>query len=194
MIFGLLYSASPKTFAADVDFTPVRWALGIDFVFTVIRLVLAYRGGIGPAILYLSTVLDMCLLLGLIWSFHLQCQQPPSFYLKSPMLLYVFIFIALRALRPDARYVVAAGLVAAAGWTGLAGYAIYTTGNEMVARDYVYYMTHNTVLVGAELDKIISIPLVTAIIAVAINRSRNLLNRAVTGGQAAQDLSRFFSS
>lgn len=194
MIFGLLYSASPKTFAADVDFTPVRWALGIDFVFTVIRLVLAYRGGIGPAILYLSTVLDMCLLLGLIWSFHLQCQQPPSFYLKSPMLLYVFIFIALRALRPEARYVVAAGLVAAAGWTGLAGYAIYTTGTEMVARDYVYYMTHNTVLVGAELDKIISIPLVTAIIAVAINRSRNLLNRAVTGGQAAQDLSRFFSS
>lgn len=194
MIFGLLYSASPKTFAADVDFTPVRWALGIDFVFTVIRLVLAYRGGIGPAILYLSTVLDMCLLLGLIWSFHLQCQQPPSFFLKSPMLLYVFIFIALRALRPEARYVVAAGLVAAAGWTGLAGYAIYTTGTEMVARDYVYYMTHNTVLVGAELDKIISIPLVTAIIAVAINRSRNLLNRAVTGGQAAQDLSRFFSS
>jgi adenylate cyclase len=190
MIFGLLYSAAPTTFAADVDFTSVRWALGIDFVFTVIRLVLAYRGGIGPAILYLSTVLDVCLLLGLIWSFHLQCQPPPSFYLKSPTLLYVFIFIALRL---EARYVAAAGLVAAAGWTGLAGYAIYTTGTEMVARDYVYYMTHNMVLVGAELDKIISTLLVTAIIAVAINWSRNLLNRSVTEGQAAQDLSRFFS-
>ena len=194
MIFGLLYSVAPKTFAADVDLTPVRWALGIDFVFTVIRLVLADRGSIGPAILHLPTMLDICLLLGLIWSFHLQYQQPPSFYLKSPTLLYVFIFIALRALRLEARYVAAAGLVAAAGWTGLAGYAIYTTGTEMVARDYVYYMTHNMVLVGAELDKIISILLVTAIIAVAINWSRNLLNRAVTGGQAAQDLSRFFSS
>ena len=193
LIFGLLYAASPKTFAADVDFTPVPWALGIYFAFTVIRLVLAYRGGIGPAILYLSIVLDMCLLLGLIWSFHLQYQQPPSFYLKSPTLLYVFIFIALRALRFEARYVVAAGLVAAAGWTGLAAYAVYTTGAEMVTRDYVYYMTHNTVLVGAELDKIISILLVTAIIAVAINRARNLLNRSVTEGQAAQDLSRFFS-
>ena len=105
----------------------------------------------------------------------------------------MFIFIALRALRLEARYVVAAGLVAAAGWTGLASYAIYTTGTEMVSRDYVYYMTHNTVLVGAELDKIISILLVTAIIAVAINRARNLLNRSVTEGQAAQDLSRFFS-
>jgi adenylate cyclase len=133
------------------------------------------------------------LLLGLIWSFHLQYQQPPSFYLKSPTLLYVFIFIALRALRFEARYVVAAGLVAAAGWTGLASYAIYTTGTEMVTRDYVYYMTNNAVLVGAEFDKIISILLVTAIIAVAINRARNLLNRSVIEGQAAQDLSRFFS-
>ena len=143
--------------------------------------------------LYTSIVLDMCLLLGLIWSFHLQYQQPRSFYLKSPTLLYVFIFIALRALRFEARYVVAAGLVAAAGWTGLASYAIYTTGTEMVTRDYVYYMTNNAVLVGAEFDKIISILLVTAIIAVAINRAWNLLNRSVTEGQAAQDLSRFFS-
>ena len=63
----------------------------------------------------------------------------------------------------------------------------------MVPRDYVYYMTHNTVLIGAEFDKIISILLVTAIIAVAINRARNLLNRSVAEGQAVQDLSRFFS-
>jgi len=91
--------------------------------------------GGGPPVLYLSIVLDMCLLLGLIWSFRLQYQQPPSFCLKSPTLLYVFIFIALRALRFEARYVVAAGLVAAAGWTGLASYAVYTTGTEMVTRD-----------------------------------------------------------
>lgn len=32
-----------------------------------------------------------------------------------------------------------------------------------------------------------------AIIAVVINRARNLLNRSVIEGQAAQDLSRFFS-
>ncbi len=192
VIFGLLYAASPKTFVADADFAPVPWALGIYFVFTIIRLLLAYRGSVGPLMLYTSIVLDMCLLLGLIWSFHLQYQPPPSFYLKSPPLLYEFIFIALRALHFEARYVVAAGLVAAAGWTGLASYAICTTGTEMVTRDYVYYMTNNAVLIGAQFDKIISILLVTAIIAVAINRARNLLNRLVTKGQAAQDLSRFF--
>jgi len=66
VIFGLLYAASPKTFAADADFAPVPWALGIYFVFTIIRLLLAYRGSVGPLMLYTSIVLDMCLLLGLI--------------------------------------------------------------------------------------------------------------------------------
>ena len=57
----------------------------------------------------------MSLLFGLIWSFHLQYGQPPSFYLKAPTLLYVFIFIALRALRFAPTYVLAAGLTAALG-------------------------------------------------------------------------------
>ena len=57
----------------------------------------------------------MALLMGLIFSFHIQYQQPPSFYLKSPTLLWVFTLIALRALNFQARYVVTAGIVAAAG-------------------------------------------------------------------------------
>ena len=44
-----------------------------------------------------TIVVDMSLLIGLIWSIHIQYQQPPSFYLKAPTLLYVFIFISLRA-------------------------------------------------------------------------------------------------
>lgn len=192
-IFALLYAATPKTFTAEADFAPVPFALGIYFFFTVVRLAFAYRGRVGPVLLYASIFLDMALLLGLIWSFHLQYEQPPSFYLKSPTLLYVFIFIALRALRFEARYVVAAGVVAALGWSALAAYAVQATGTEMVTRDYVYYMTHNAILIGAELDKIISILLVTAIIAAAIGRARSLLVRSVTEGQAARDLSRFFS-
>jgi adenylate cyclase len=193
LIFAALYAATPKTFSADAAFAPVPWALGIYIFFTVVRLAMAYRGAVGPVILYSSIVLDMLLLLGLIWSFHLQYQQPPSFYLKSPTLLYVFIFIALRALRFEARYVVASGLVAAAGWLVLVGYAVRTTGVEMVTRDYIYYMTNNAILLGAEFDKIISILLVTVIIAAAIARARSLLVRSVAEGRAAQDLSRFFS-
>jgi hypothetical protein len=45
------------------------------------------------------------LLLVLIWSFHIQYMQPPSFSLTATTLLSVFIFIALRALGVDAGYV-----------------------------------------------------------------------------------------
>ncbi|NQU70071.1 MAG: adenylate/guanylate cyclase domain-containing protein [Rhodospirillales bacterium] len=194
LLFGGLYAVSPKTFSSDVPFTPVPWVLGFYLLFTVLRLYLAYRGRLPDAILYASVVIDMALLFGLIWSFHIQYMQPPSFYLKVPTLLYVFIFIALRALRFEARFVVFAGCVAAMGWIVLAGYAVYALGGmEMITRNYVYYMTSNSILIGAELDKVISILTVTVILAVAISRARRLLTRAVAERAAAQDLSRFFS-
>ena len=93
------------------------YALAAYFGFTVLRLGLAYRGRLPGWLLSLSVVIDMALLMGLIWSFHLQYHQPPSFYLKAPTLLYVFIFIALRALRFEARlrHHVGAGRARSAG-------------------------------------------------------------------------------
>jgi len=193
LIFAILYFLSPKPLAAQSAFAPVPWVLAAYFGFTLLRLGLSWRHRLADWFLYLSIIADMALLLGLIWSFHIQYGQPPSFYLKVPTLLYVFIFIALRALRFEARFVIVAGISAAMGWVVLSGYAVVTTGLEMVTRDYVYYMTHNAVLIGAEFDKIVSILLVTAILAVAITRARTLLIRSVAESTAAEDLSRFFS-
>jgi adenylate cyclase len=136
----------------------------------------------------------MALLFGLIWSFHIQYMQPASFYLKSPTLLYVFIFIALRALRFEARFVVAAGVAAAFGWMVLVLYVITVDpGDTMITRDYVAYMTSNSILLGAEFDKMVSILMVAAILGVALIRGRTLLVRAVAEGAAARELSRFFA-
>jgi adenylate cyclase len=193
-LFGLLYMVSPKTFSSDQTFALVPWVLAIYLVLTIIRLVLAYRNRMSAPLLYLSVIIDMALLLGMIWAFHIQYRQPPSFYLKAPTLLYVFIFISLRALRFEARYVIAAGGVAALGWMAMATYAVYASGDSgMVTRDYVYYLTSNSILIGAEFDKIITILTFTVIIAVAIHRAQKLLDRSVTEGTAARDLSRFFS-
>jgi adenylate cyclase len=75
----------------------------------------------------------------------------------------------------------------------MAGYAVYATGPEMITRDYVYYMTSNSILIGAEFDKVASILVVTAILATAVTRSRRLLERTVAEGFAVEDLSRFFA-
>ena len=194
IILGSIYSISPKTFSTDTTFALVPWFLTVYLLLTAARLVLAYRRRLSASLLYISVIIDMGLLLGMIWAFHIQYQQPPSFYLKAPMLLYVFTFIALRALRFEAHYVIAAGIVAATGWTALATYAILSTGGqEMVTRDYVHYLTSNSILIGAEINKIIAILTVTFIIAVTLTRARKLLVKAVAEGTAARDLSRFFS-
>ena len=191
-MFAALYAVSPKTFMRATTFEPVPWALAAYAAFTVLRLALAYRMRLPGWFLTLSVVIDVGLLLGLIWTFHLQYMQPPSFYLKTPTLLYLFFFIALRALRFEARYVLLAGAAAALGWLAMVFYAIAADGTQ-VTRNYVQYLTSNSILLGAEFDKVVSILVVTAILAVALTRARRLLERAVAEGAAARDLSRFFA-
>jgi adenylate cyclase len=189
LFFLVLYTVSPKT-SAGTRFLPVPWVLVAFFAVTGLRLALAYRRWLNPGVLMVGVCLDIALLLGLIWSFHLQYQQPAPFYLKVPTMLYVFIFIALRALRFEPMYVIAAGLSAAFGWLVLLVYAA-SSGEMVVTRDYVRYMTSNSVLIGAEIDKVIAILMVTGVLALALARSRRILYRAVLDSVLAKDLSRF---
>ncbi len=192
--FSILYAISPKPYT-DVLVAPEPWFLGIYLVFTLVRLVLAHLRKLPTWLIYISIVMDMAMLLALIWSIHIKYQQPASFYLKVPTLLYIFIFISLRALRYEVRYVLLSGAVAAAGWLLMVYYVVSVDpDNPMITRDYIQYMTSNSVLLGAEFDKVISILMVTVILAVAIARARKLLVRSVVESSAAADLSKFVPS
>ena len=193
--FSILYALSPKPYSAEPAFAPEPWVLGAYLLFTLARVALAHRRALPDGLIHLSILVDMLLLLALIWSIHVKYAQPASFYLKVPTLLYVFIFIALRALRFQARHVLLAGAVAAGGWLLMVLYAIRAAPDaSVITRDYVQYMTSNRVLLGAEFDKVISILIVTGILAVAIARARDLLVRSVVEGAAAAELSRFVPS
>ena len=192
LTFAALYYLSPKPPGANPMIAPEPWVLAGYVLFTLIRLNLAYRRRLPNWLLYLSVIMDMALLLGLIWTFHLKYDQPASFYLKVPTLLYVFIFISLRALRFEVRYVLIAGGVAALGWLLMVLYVVsIDPADPMITRSYVEYMTSNSVLLGAEFDKVISILMVTAILAVAIARARRLLVESVVESSAARELSKF---
>jgi len=194
LLFGGLFVIAPGG-GGDLAFELTPWALGGYLVFSVARFWASCKTRLPGWFLTLSVVADMALLMVLIWSFHRTYQQPPSFYLKAPTLLYVFIFIALRALRFDARYVLLAGLTAIAGWSLLVLYAAaFETGEMTLTRNYVEYMTGNTILLGAELDKLLTIAIVTAVLAAAVLRARQMLFTAVSEGSAKRDLSRFFDT
>jgi adenylate cyclase len=183
---------------------PVRLALAhVEFVFgtlmiyalaTFFRLVMALRHRLTPWMLYGSAAIDMALLMSVVWSFHIKYGQTAAFYLKAPTFAYVFIFIALRALRFEARYVLFAGAMGILGWMLLLLIALSGIGGPPErTHDFVEYMTSNATLVGAEVDKMVAIALVTLILALAISRARRLLVRATAERTAALDLSRFLA-
>ena len=191
--FATLYAIAPKSFSAGTPFQPVPWTLSIYALFTAGRLVLAYRGRLSRGFVALSVVVDIAVLMITIWSFHLQYQAPPALYLKAPTLLYAFIFIALRTLRFEPGFVLLAGACAALGWLGLLLYAVWGPDFAGFTHSYIAYATSYKILRGAEIDKIISILVVTLILAVSLARGRQLLARSVAGENAASDLSRFFA-
>ena len=192
--FGLLYAVSPKTHMNELWEAPVPIALTLYLFFTLVRLIASYRVSLPDWYLGLSGLVDIALLMSLIWSFHIQYQQPPAFYLKTPTMLYVFIFIALRALRFEPRHVFRTGMAAACGWLLMVFYATFAhTIRPPVTRNYVEYLTSNSVLFGAEFDKVITILMVTAILTYAIIRGRRMMLESITEGIARRDLSDFFS-
>ncbi len=190
--FAALYIAAPKTAPTGAEFEPVPVFLGAYFIFTCLRLWMAYKTSLPFWFLVISILMDMALLLGLIWSFHLQYMQPPSFYLKAPTLLYIFIFIALRALRFEPGYVLLSGIIGAAGWLVLVVYAITdAAGGSVITRNYIEYLTSNSVLLGGEVDKIMSIMVVTIVLTLAIARARKLLIQSIVESSTAENLAHF---
>lgn len=193
-VLGTLYLVAPGTAPPDAMFYPVPWALGFYGLFTVGRLWLAYRGGLSMPVRLLSVVVDISMLMVTIWSFHLQYGQPAAFYLKAPTLLYVFIFIVLRALSISPGYVLFTGLLAAGGWLALLSYALMAPGGaELITHDYVQYMNSSRILIGGEIDRVLSIVIVTLVLSVSVARARQLLFHAVEDQAAVSQLSRFFA-
>ena len=192
LTFALLYLVAPKTFTEEAEFAPVPWVLGAYYLFTLLHLYVSHNKLPPDWFTYLSIAVDMSLIYVLIWSFHLQYMQPPSFYLKAPTLLYVFIFIALRTLRFEVKFILFSGLAAIIGWTLMILYVFHANpGDTMVTKDYVQYLTSNSMLLGAEFDKIISMLMVTLVLATAVHRSKRLLLNSIIETRMAEDLSHF---
>jgi adenylate cyclase len=192
--FAALYVLTPKAFDPQaVPFEPVPVTLTVYAGFILLRLWLAWRRRLAAWFLALSVVVDITVLMVTIWSFHLQYQEPAPIYLKAPTMLYAFILIALRALRFEPWLVLLAGTTAAAGWLVLVGYAVMAEGGAQITHDFATYAMSYHVLLGAEVDKVVSLIMVTLILTVGLVRARKLLFQAVSDQVAATELSRFFA-
>jgi adenylate cyclase len=193
-LFAGLYFVAPRPpDAAATMFEPVPLVLAPYAAFTLLRLGLTHRGFMPGWFLVLSMLVDVTMLWALIWTFHLDYGQPAGFSLKVPTFIYIFVFIAVRALRFDARFVISMGAFAVVGWIGLVAYALAATGPEMLTRNFVEHLSGPYILIGAEFDKLVTIAVVTVVLSLAVWRGRRTLVTAVREEAAGRDLRRFVS-
>ncbi len=194
LILGLfLFSKRPT----DADLTghePVPIVLSAYIIFTLIRLLMSYRGYLPHWSLITSIFIDMSLLIGLIWIFHIQYNQPIGFSLKAPTFIYIFLLIGLRVLRFDHRYVLLTGLFAAFGWVFLVLLVIYESEPNQITHNFVTYQTSSKILIGAEFEKIVTILLITFVLTLAVWRTRKIFIKAMQSNLAVEDISRFVSN
>lgn len=192
--FASLYGLAPRPADAGMAvLQPVPVALSIYFVFTLMRIAMSRLSILPGWFLFISMVVDTAMLFGLIWSFHIQYDQPPAFSLKVPTFMYIFVFIAVRALRFDPRYVLTQGVLAAIGWVIVVGFAIEGSPPGTITRSFSAYLGGNAILIGAEFDKVFVILMVTAILALVLWRARATLIIAIRESTATRDMRRFLS-
>ena len=192
---GILYLVTPRPKDAGMMFlAPVPIALIVYALFIWCRAILVRRGPLPAWGVLVSIAADIALLFGLIWSFHISYGQPPAFSLKVPTYVYIFVFVAIRALRFDYRFVLAAGVIAAAGWSALTLATISVSEPGTVTRSFTDYILGNRILIGAEFDKVFALLIVTAILALVARRSEQTLIAAVSKEAAVREISRFLSS
>lgn len=194
LTLAMLYLIAPRPADAGMArLAPVPAALLLYAGFTIVRIALAQCGQLGTRFICASVVADILLLLGLIWAIHIQYGQPAAFSLKVPTFVYIFVVIALRSLRTDPRYVLLAGMTAAGGWLILTIAAVRASPPGIVTRSFTDYLNHNAILIGAEVDKVAAIFLVTGVLALGLARTRQTLISSVREGTAVREVSRFLS-
>lgn len=193
LLWALYLIAARPVDAALSMFSPVPIALGLFTLFSIFRLWLILRRKTPDWFVAISISADVGLVLALIWSFHLEYGQSAGLMLKAPAFVYLFILVVLRALRFDPRYVVAAGLAGAAGWAGLTALAVASSGPGAITHSFTEYLTSDRILIGAEVEKIVALVIVTALLATGARRAQRTLVASLREQAALHEVRRFLS-
>ena len=166
----ILYLLAPKGIA-NSRFEPVLLVLGPLSLFMLFRVFLTFRFRLSYLATYLFILIDCFSVSVLIWAYHLQYEEPPAFYLKSPTFLYFFVIIGMRSLCLDVRSLLFAGLCVLTLWSGLTVYAVLSEGS-VITHSYQEYMYNSWILIGAEVDKLLNITIFTLGISYSVYKFR----------------------
>lgn len=196
VVFVLFFvnSLTPVGYTPNAPVHTASLGLSLFSILILTRLWFAYTNQLSPIVLGFYVVLEMALLLFIIWTYYLQYETSATINLKNTHIDYVYILIALRALRFEPEWVLLSGFTAVIGWSVIVWQTLASSGMSVITWDYVTYASTRAVYIGAIFDVLLSILLVTLIMALVLERAKKTLYQAVEQTSAAKDLARFFDS
>lgn len=192
VLLMLLTAVTPVGYSPGAPVHSAQLGLSLFTILVLVRLWFAYTQQLTPFFLGFSVIAEMTLLLFIIWTYYLQFETTAAINLKNTQFTYIFVLIAMRALRFEPIWVILSGLTAVIGWIIIVCHALTNSGMGVITWDYITYASTRSVYLPAEFNKILSVLLVTLIIAIVVQRGQKLLGQAVSQTTAAKDLSRFF--
>lgn len=171
-----LYLLSPKGFArsSEVWFEPVKILLSFYIPWLGLRLLVTARRKTRPSLSYVFLAFDVFVLSALIFLFHIQYGRPVPLSLHAPTFLYFFFLICVRCLSYNFTKIVFVGLLSGFCWLLVLIYSV-SQNDIIITRRFSEYVLPDRVLVGAEVEKIFVLAVVTSVCALAVYRKKKLL-------------------
>lgn len=133
-----------------------------------------------------SIPIDFALLGFLIDSYQRAYGGGASLSLHAPSFAFYFVFIALHGMRLDWRHALAAGVCAALSWASVVALAIVRNDGVPITHEYAEFAKSGAILIGAEVERLIAICVMTAAVALTAHRSEALLLRLIRMGVRAE--------
>ncbi|MEL6729266.1 MAG: EAL domain-containing protein [Pseudomonadota bacterium] len=171
LVPAFLFSAfalSPK--ASDLQNALVHFGLLSFFLLgSGVRLVSgwnrlrSYRFQIGSALFDIGCLYAFLTILPLAYG------SPFAISLKAPTANLLYVFIIARVVLFDIRLVAWTGISAAIGWVGLTILSIVDAGSPGITREFAEYTMSGKILIGAQVEHVISILLVTVVSVAVVN-------------------------
>jgi|GEM_PF-5912827 len=162
------FALSPK--ASDVQNVFVQFGvLSFFLVGSGVRLITgwrrlrSYRFQIGSALFDIGCLFAFLLIIPLSYG------SPFAISLKAPTANLLYVFIIARVVMFDIRLVAWSGVSAAIGWVGLTVLSVLDSGSPGITREFVEYTMSGKILIGAQVEHVISILLVTMVSAAVVN-------------------------
>jgi len=143
-----------------------------------IRYLIACKTPFQNWVFELINIIDITIFLALIWSYQFNYEMTAGSILKAPALTFLFVLIALRALRFHPMPILLTGSTAAFGWSLLVWFSILKEGQNSITRSYTSYLTSENILIGAEVEKVAALCALTLSLASATQMARNILSKA----------------